>query len=119
MIRRTAYIRSPYRRADGTYVKSVTVKSKCIKDRGTPGKGPKLIKNLRKGTLSNFGYKNVRELSLPVRQKSLEYAVKKWGPMAVFRKLVAVRTLQKNTNPHIAKIFGNDARWIRERFLRR
>ena len=112
-ITRAAYYRKPYTRADGTKVKGAKVPTSKITDRGKPGKGLKLIPKLKKGTLAKFGYTSKesdskRHASLVKAKSSLSYK-------SVIDKLVAVRTLNKTTNPKVAAIFGSDIRWLQSK----
>jgi len=94
--------------------KTVSIKAHCIKDRGLPGKGPELIKNLKKGKLSKYGYSSGE--SITSRQSSLKKAVKAYGSGSVIKKLNAVKVLQRNTNPKVSKIFGDDLIWVQKTF---
>jgi hypothetical protein len=66
---------------------------------------------LEKGTLSKFGYsmKNNKES----RHKSLKKAIKHIKPLSIYRRLIALYVLNKNKYPENAKIFKNDAEWIK------
>ena len=66
---------------------------------------------LEKGTLSKFGYsmKNTQES----RHKSLKKAIKYIKPLSIYRRLIALYVLNKNKYPSNAKIFRNDAEWIK------
>lgn len=66
---------------------------------------------LEKGTLSKFGYsmKNTQES----RHKSLKKATKHIKPLSIYRRLIALYVLNKNKYPENAKIFRNDAEWIK------
>ncbi len=112
MIRRSGYKRKAYTRKDGTRVKATYVKSRCIIDRGLPGKGPKLIGKLKKGALAPYSIKD----NTKVREEILRKKVKSYGALDVFRKLNAVATLQKNTNPANSRKFIRDRNWVRRTF---
>lgn len=88
------------------------VKSKCIDDKGNLGKGKKLF-DLDKNGLGKFGYDDVVNLSIRQRHIALKKALKVLKPLSVFRRLIAIATLNKNTNPKISKIFRDDAEWIK------
>lgn len=97
-----------YTRKDRTKVEPV-----CIKDMGKPGKGPALIKGLNKGELKKYGYENVKNMTEKSRHTALNKAVKEYGRLSVMRKLRAVATLKKNTDPKGAKIHLKDYRYLR------
>ena len=110
-IKRVSYKKKSFKRKDGTVVKSTRIGASCIKDRGKPGKGPRLIGSLRKGTLRKFGYKASKRTS--VRRKSLKKAMKKEHPTSVFRKLRAVGTLLRNTAPEMSRRVIADSAWVK------
>ncbi len=96
---------------------SIRVPPSCIKDRGLPGKGPiegEGIGKLRKGELIKYGYQY--RLSDSLRQAALRKAIKRYGPLSVYRKLDAVAKLSLRTAPDASKIFVRDRNWIRENF---
>jgi hypothetical protein len=69
---------------------------------------------IRRGTLSKYGYKSSKLAK--VRRSSLKKAVKHEGYLPVFRKLIALSTLQKNRNPLLSKKFRSDARYVKSHF---
>jgi hypothetical protein len=93
---------------------SVLVKASCIKDRGLPGKGPRLIGPLKKGELTRYGYN--AHLSSEERQKALKKAISVYGALGVFHKLDAITKLTKRTAPDAHKIFKTDLDWVRKHF---
>ena len=104
------------RRKGFTFVrngKRIVVPSTLIKDRGNPGKGPKLIPPLKQGDLVPFGYKNVTTLTKLQRHRRLNKALKrKFKTLSLARKLRALATLTKNTDPKRSRIFRLDAEWL-------
>jgi len=119
---RRGYQRKGYVRKDGTVVKSTRVgKSEvppvCIKDTGAPGKGYKIKVVLEKGVLKKAGYASVKDLSLEQRHSALRKANKQIGnPLSLFRKLLIVSTLNRERDPKLAKIFRDDANWVKGEF---
>jgi hypothetical protein len=96
---------------------TIRVPPGCIIDRGLPGKGPKEgkgIGKLRKGELIKYGYQY--RLSDSLRQTALKRAIKKYGPLSVFRKLNAVSKLSVRTAPDASGIFARDRNWIRNNY---
>jgi hypothetical protein len=79
----------------------------------TGGRGKKVIPPLDKDDLKPFGYHNVKELSDDARRKALKKAIQKYDALAVFRKLKALATLQKNQDKESSAIFDKDAKWIK------
>ena len=109
MISRKSY---SYKKKSGTKVK---VGSKCIKDQGAPGKGPKLIKLPKEdiGILSNYGY----SLKLPFddRIKALKLAIKHVDELKLLRHINALRTLFKSNEKYYDKL-NKDLHWIQKHY---
>jgi hypothetical protein len=93
--------------------KGTKVAPKCIKDRGLPGKGPKILPIPKKGKLARFGYKGVKKMTLKERRLALIRASMFYGPESVAKMLVLVANFNRRVNPRVAAIFEADARWIR------
>jgi hypothetical protein len=96
---------------------TIRVPAACIKDRGLPGKGPREgegIGKLRKGELIKYGYQY--RLSDALRQKALKKAIKRYGPLSVYRKLDAVAKLSSRTAPDASGIFSRDRNWVKNNF---
>lgn len=96
---------------------TIKVPASCIKDRGLPGKGPREgegIGKLRKGELIKYGYQY--RLSDRLRQSALKRAIKRYGPLSVYRKLDAVAKLSLRTAPDASRIFARDREWIASNF---
>ena len=68
---------------------------------------------LKKGTLSRFGYSMKNSQSK--RHKSLKKAIKIIKPLSIYRKLNALYVLNKNRNPRTAKLFKDDAEWLKNK----
>lgn len=86
------------------------VNSKCIKNVGLPGKGPKIFGPLRKGDLAKHGYSFRRSES--ERRAALKRAVNEYGKTTVFHKLNAVAKLTKRASPKASNAFSKDRNWI-------
>uniref|UniRef100_A0A6C0D1W0 Uncharacterized protein n=1 Tax=viral metagenome TaxID=1070528 RepID=A0A6C0D1W0_9ZZZZ len=67
--------------------------------------------HLEKGSLSKFGYSMKKSKS--ERHRSLKKAIQKVKPLSIYRKLNALYVLNKNKHPENAKIFKNDAEWLK------
>jgi hypothetical protein len=87
------------------------VNSKCVKNQGSPGKGPAIFGPLREGDLSKYGYSFRRSES--ERHAALRKAVAEYGSTSVFRKLDAVSKLLKR-KPKIHRVFEEDKEWVRK-----
>ncbi len=85
-------------------IKSVTGKSK---------KGSKLITIMDKDVLGKYGYSNIKSLSKTERHSALRDALKKIKPLSVYRRLVALATLNKNKDEELFITLRKDADWIK------
>lgn len=105
LIKRKSYVRS-----DGTRVKATSYKTK---NRGRPGRGPKLFK-LKKGGLSRYGYKTSTPMSM--RHKALSMAISKGvSSLTLSRRIGALATLLKRTNPLLSRSLRRNQLWISRR----
>ncbi len=102
VIRRKSYVR-----ADGTRVKATSYRSK---DLGKKGRGPKLFK-LKKGGLSKYGYST--SASVASRHLALSRAISRGVPgLTLSRRIGALATLLKRTNPMLSKRLRRNQRWV-------
>ena len=85
-----------------------------IVDRGKPGRGPKILPKLKKGTLGVDFSK-----SAMTRRRVLVRLAKRIGERRVMGKLRAIQVLTKRTNPTVSKKAKSDARWIAKSFIGR
>jgi len=101
-------------RSDGVYVKGSYVKPICIKDKGAPGKGKKIInKNVHEGLMTQFGY-NLEE-NATKRQNALKKAIKKYGSLKILKRIVYLRTLRKaNKNSLNYRKLDSDVKFIQK-----
>lgn len=83
-------------------------------DLGKHGIGPKLIPIIEKGSLSKHGYSTKK--SEVARRRALKKAIKEYGALSVYRKLKAMETLRKRTQPKAREVFASDAEWTRRNF---
>ncbi len=102
LIRRKSYVRS-----DGTRVKATSYRTS---NKGKPGRGPKLFR-LKKGGLSQYGYR--AKSGLATRHAALTRAIAQGVPgLTLSRRLGALATLLKRTNPMLSKRLRRNQRWI-------
>ena len=90
---------------------TIKVKPSCIKDRGKPGKGPKLfeIPKEDKDLLGDFGY--TLKSSHTDRVKAIKKAVKEYSMLKILRHINALRTLHKSDEKNYKKL-DKDLKWI-------
>jgi len=108
---RKGYTRKSYKRSSGSRVKGSRVSAKCIKDRGSKGKGRKIFKNLRVGSLTKHGYAVSKKSSS--RRSSLKKAVKEYGTSSVIKKLNVLSIYNKRTSPQTVKTVKSDMKFVR------
>lgn len=96
-------------------VKSVLVKSACVKDMGKPGKLPEGAPSIgpisRKGELKRYGYSY--KLPEDQRRAALQRAIAKMGALNIYRKLDAIAKLSERSAPAASASFSTDRNWIR------
>lgn len=112
-----AHHRKSYVRKDGVKVKATNVKAAHvpktkIKDRGAPGKGKKVISMKDYRHLGKYGYslKKVQER----RHSALKKAAKKNGYSWAIRRLNAIATLFKNTEPKLSHKAIRDIKFMQK-----
>jgi hypothetical protein len=80
---------------------------------------PKKIKvPLKRHELSQYGYKDVKDLPVDERHKILNLAMDDWfkgdvGKLSLFRKLNALYVVNKKRNPELAEIFIADRDYVK------
>ena len=110
---REGYKRKSYTKKTGTKVGSKNIKPGCIKKVGKPGSKGRQLFRLEKGTLGKYGYENVQNLNKMERRYALNRAVKDMNPLSVYRKLIAVNVLNENKNPSLARLYKDDANYVK------
>tara|TARA_B110000495_G_C22579498_1_gene348184 strand:- start:59 stop:448 length:390 start_codon:yes stop_codon:yes gene_type:complete len=102
---RVGYVRKSYKKKNGTVVKAVVVAPKCIKDKGKPGKGPKILPKILKGkegSLVRLGY-SIDE-NQGIRKVALKKAVNAYGLGTVIKKINYIRILNKSNKTKYNKL---------------
>lgn len=95
-------------------IKGYWVAPGCIKSvLGRSTKGTKLITIMDKDVLKHFGYTKVETMSKSSRQKALKKAIQKIKPLSIYRRIIAIATLNKNKDKKLYKILREDADWIK------
>ena len=109
------YDRKSYTTKKGTKVPKTHIGATCIKERGLPGKvldEYKVITISNKNKLSEHGY-SIKK-SENTRYRALLKAIEDYGYLSVLRKLVALRTLTRNSNPEQSQIHNIDIKKLQE-----
>ena len=95
-------------------VKGYDVAPGCIKSvTGKSSKGKRLITIMDKDVLGQFGYRDVKSTSQTVRHDALRKALKMIKPLSVYRRVIALATLNKD-DKKLYKLLRDDAAWIKE-----
>ena len=90
------------------------VEPKCIKSQvNRSTKGSKDIVILEKDALKKFGYSDIVDKSFEERKKALKKALLKIKPLSIYRRLIAISTLNKNKNPKLYKKLQEDIKWLK------
>jgi len=104
------------------------VPSKCIEKRGKSDNTNANVVVLHKGRLAQYGYFDVTNMKQVDRRNALIKALngegnkmkhegktgKAW--LSIFRRLIYMGTLTKNTDPLRSKIFRKDAYWLKKTY---
>lgn len=98
-----------YKTKRGTHVRST-----CIKDKGLPGKGPKILPKPKSGLLEKYGYKDIKYLTHKERENILEDAARHLGYKDIIKHLTLIHNLLHRSNPEVAKIIKRDQERISE-----
>ena len=104
------------------------VPSKCIEKRGKSDNKNANVVVLHKGRLAQYGYFYVTNMKQVDRRNALIKALDgeskkmtkegKTGSawLSIFRRLIYMGTLTKNTDPSRSKIFRKDAYWLKKTY---
>ena len=97
-----------------TNVKSHWVSPNCIKSQlNKSSKGQKTIVLMEKDILKPFGYSQIESMTKSERRNALKKAIKKIKPLSVYRRIIAIATLNKNKNEKLYQMLRDDADWIK------
>ena len=69
---------------------------------------------LRQDVLHKYGYHNVVHMNAQKRQLALLKSMLSEGVTPVMRRLVVLRTFNKNKNPRFARKLDADIKWIQK-----
>ena len=106
------------RRVGYTRRNGVHVKSGCVKDMGAVGRWQTIkhmagIGPLKHGHLKNIGYDPMGSASK--RHEAIDKAVSRYGNVSTLRKLNAIATYTKRTNPSRSKTYRTDVHYIQKK----
>ena len=68
---------------------------------------------MEKDVLKPFGYKNIDMLDKSSRHIALKKAIRAIKPLSVYRRIIAIATLNKNKDVKLYNILREDAEWIK------
>ena len=72
------------------------------------------IAKMDEGLLKKFKYTDIKYLNKTWRKIFLRHAIEKLGVNKVYRRLILLRTLNKNKDREMAKILNEDIEWLKE-----
>ena len=117
-IMKEGYKRKPYNKLSKSgskiHIKSNWVSPTCIKSNSENSKKSKVITIMEKDILEPYGYKNIKNLTVVKRHNSLNKAIQDIKPLSIYRRLIAIATLNKNKNMELFKILREDAEYIKK-----
>ena len=88
--------------------------AQCVKKQTAKSeKRENIIVIMEKDLLANYGYIHVKSLSIRERKTALKKAIKDIKPLSVYRRLLAISTLNKNKDRDLAIILKEDSEWIK------
>ena len=77
----------------------------------------KVIIIIEKDVLGKYGYDDIKNISTTKRHSALKKALKELKPLSVYRRLIAIATLNKNKDSVLFNILREDADWVKEQTL--
>ena len=81
------------------------------------GSTKKVIIIIEKDVLGKYGYDNIKNISATKRHTALKKALKELKPLSVYRRLIAIATLNKNKDNELFDILRNDADWVKKQAM--
>ena len=69
--------------------------------------------HLRKDVLHKYGYHDISSKTDRQRHHALNKALKEMKPLELYRRLIALATLNKNTKPQLAAMLRQDAAFVK------
>jgi len=72
---------------------------------------------LTKGSLGEYGYAHITEMSPAARHRALAAAIYDENPLSVFRKLNALFVMNRNRHPETAAVFEADRDWVKRTYM--
>jgi hypothetical protein len=91
--------------------------SKRNSKKGSKRNSKKVIIIIDKDVLGKYGYDNIKIISTTKRHTALKKALKELKPLSVYRRLIAIATLNKNKDSVLFDILREDADWVKEQAM--
>jgi hypothetical protein len=101
----------------GQSKKSSKRDSKKSSKRDSKRDSKKVIIIVDKDVLGKYGYDNIKIISTTKRHSALKKALKELKPLSVYRRLIAIATLNKNKDIVLFDILRADAEWVKKQAL--
>lgn len=103
-------VREGYKKKSGT-----TVPPTCIKSRTGRPKGASSVRiPVKPHILDKYGYEKVKEKTELQRHRALSRALEEMQPLELYRRLIALSTLNKRQDPDVSEIFRDDANYVKQ-----
>ena len=69
---------------------------------------------MEKDVLHKYGYKDIKNMQITKRHSFLNIAIQEIKPLSVYRRLIAIATLNKNKDIGLYNILRSDAEYIKK-----
>lgn len=107
-------LKEGYKRQSRTTSNSSWVAPTCVKSKTGRPHGKQLFR-LAKGDLKQFGYENVKNMTVKERHSALSRAINSdpLHVLSIYRKINALHVVNIHQDPELSQIFKSDADWIK------
>jgi len=85
--------------------------------RSAKRKSPRVRIPLTKGSLEQYGYADVMDMTTGQRRRALAEALRHEEMLPIFRKLNALYVMNKNKHPATAAVFDADKNWVYNNYM--
>jgi hypothetical protein len=106
-----SYSKSGKKTSKSTWVAPACVRSQTGKSSSKTKSNTIVI--MERDVLAKYGYDKIKGLSPKERKSALKNAIRDIKPLSVYRRLVALSTLNKNKDVDLYQILKEDAEWIK------
>jgi hypothetical protein len=93
--------------------KRILIKPTCIKKRGSSRRSDVRIPIDDENSLAKYGYVDLKMKSAKQRRIALHKALAHIKPLSLYRRILAIATLSKNTDPKLNILLISDSDWLK------